>query len=160
MAPVIVKKVFNNLAFPIDFNRKINNNPILGKNKTFRGLIFGIVFAIIITFIQFILYSNNIFVDLSIVDYSDWLLIGFLIGFGAIFGDLVESFVKRRLGFKSGMPFIPFDQLDFVVGALVFVYPVAGLSVEKMSIILFISFILHMVINHIAFYTGLRKERW
>ena len=160
MAPVIVKKIFNNLAFPLDFNKKIGNKEIFGKNKTFRGLIFGVLFAIIIAFIQFILYKNNILVDLAIVDYSNWLLIGFLMGFGAIFGDLIESFVKRRLGFRSGTPFIPFDQLDFVVGALIFVYPVARLSIEKMSIILFISFILDMIVNHIAFYTKIRKERW
>jgi len=55
---------------------------------------------------------------------------------------------------------VPFDQLDFVFGSLIFIYPVARLSMEKMAIILFISFILHMVINHIAFYTGIRKERW
>lgn len=160
MAPVIVKNMFKKLAFPIDFNKKIKNEPIFGKNKTFRGLIFGVGFAIIIAYIQFLLFNNNIFSDFSIVDYSDWLLIGFLMGFGAIFGDLVESFVKRRLRLKPGMPFIPFDQLDFVVGALIFVYPVAGLSVEKMSIILFISFILHIIMNHIAYYTKIRKERW
>src|SRR3989338_8797909 len=64
------------------------------------------------------------------------------------------------IDFNTGMPFVPFDQLDFVFGALIFVYPVAKLSMEKIAIILFISFILHMVINHIAFYTGIRKERW
>ena len=59
MAPVIVKNVFKKLAFSIDFNKKIKNKPILGKNKTFRGLIFGIIFAIIAAFVQFLLYKNN-----------------------------------------------------------------------------------------------------
>jgi len=49
MAPVIMKNIFKNLAFPIDLNKKINNKPIFGKNKTFRGLFFGILFAIIIS---------------------------------------------------------------------------------------------------------------
>ena len=87
MAPVIVKNMFKKLAFPIDFNKKIKNEPIFGKNKTFRGLIFGVGFAIIIAYIQFLLFNNNIFNDLPLVDYSNWLLIGFLMGFGAIFGD-------------------------------------------------------------------------
>ena len=160
MAPVLAKNMFRKLTLPIDFNIRIGKNAVLGKNKTYRGLVAGILVAIIITYIQFFLNENNILADLALVDYSNWLLIGFLLGFGAMFGDMVKSFVKRRLGLKPGMPFVPFDQLDFVFGALIFIYPIARLSLEKMAIILFISFILHMIINHIAFYTGIRKERW
>jgi len=160
MAPVIVKKIFNKLAFPLDFNKKIGNKEIFGGNKTFRGLIFGVISAIIITFIQFNFYNNNILVNLSIVDYSNWLLIGLLMGFGAIFGDLAESFVKRRINYKPGKPFIPFDQLDFVIGALIFVYPLIILSLNKIIIILVLSFILHIIVNHVAYYTGTRKEKW
>ena len=160
MAPVVAKNMFRKLTLPIDFNIGLGNNTIFGKNKTYRGLIAGMLAAIIVAYTQFFLNGGNIFADLALVDYSNWLLIGLLLGLGAMFGDLVKSFVKRRIGLKPGMPFVPFDQLDFVFGALVFIYPVARLSMEKMAIILFISFILHMVINHIAFYTGIRKERW
>ena len=160
MAPVIVKNIFNNLKFPIDFNKKIKNKPIFGKNKTFRGLIFGILFAVIIAYLQFLFYNNNLFVNISIVNYSDWLLIGLLMGFGTIFGDLVESFVKRRMNYESGKSFIPWDQMDFVIGALIFVYPIVKLSLDKIIIILLLSFILHIIANHIAFYTGVRRERW
>ena len=159
MAPVIVKKI-NFLEIPIDFNKKINDKPIFGKNKTFRGLIFGIIFAMIITYLQFLLYKNGLFVEISITDYSNWSLIGFLMGFGAIFGDLVESFVKRRLNYKSGKSFVPFDQLDFVVGALIFVYPLVTLLLDKIIIILVLSFVLHVIVNHFAFYMGIRKEKW
>jgi len=160
MAPVIVKKIFNNLKIPIDFDKKIGNKEIFGKNKTFRGLIFGIIFAVIIAFIQFILHSNNIVVDVTIIDYSNWLLIGFLMGFGAVFGDLIESFVKRRLNYKPGKSLVPFDQLDFVVGALIFIYPLVVLSLNKVITILILSFILHIIVNHIAYYTSIRKEKW
>jgi|TARA_Y100000294_G_scaffold175116_1_gene194525 CDP-2,3-bis-(O-geranylgeranyl)-sn-glycerol synthase len=160
MAPVIVKNIFNNLEFPLDFNKKIKNKPIFGKNKTFRGLIFGILFAVIIAYLQFLFYNNNLFVNISIVNYSDWLLIGLLMGFGTIFGDLVESFVKRRMNYESGKSFIPWDQMDFVIGALIFVYPIVKLSLDKIIIILLLSFILHIIANHIAFYTGVRRERW
>jgi CDP-2,3-bis-(O-geranylgeranyl)-sn-glycerol synthase len=160
MAPVMVKKTFNKLAFPIDFNRKINNKPVFGKNKTFRGLIFGVLFAIITAFIQFLFYRNNIFTDISIADYSGWLLLGFLMGAGAVLGDLAESFVKRRMNYKPGKSFIPWDQTDFVIGALIFVYPIIMLSLNKIIIILLLSFVLHIIVNHIAFYIGVRKERW
>ena len=159
MAPVIVKKI-NFLEIPIDFNKKINDKLIFGKNKTFRGLIFGIIFAMIITYLQFLLYKNGLFVEISIIDYSNWILIGFLMGFGAVFGDLVESFVKRRLNYEPGKSFVPFDQLDFVIGALIFVYPLVKLLLNKIIIILLLSFVLHVIVNHFAFYTGIRKEKW
>jgi CDP-2,3-bis-(O-geranylgeranyl)-sn-glycerol synthase len=160
MAPVIVKKLFNNLAFPLDFNKKIGNKPIFGKHKTFRGLVFGILFAVIIAYLQFLLYDNNILVDIAIIDYSNWLLIGLLMGFGAMLGDLAESFVKRRINYESGKPFVPFDQLDFVVGGLIFVYPLVVLSLDKIVIILILSFVLDIIVNHLAFYLKIRKERW
>src|SRR3989338_11353728 len=108
MAPVIVKKI-NILNLPIDFNKKISNKPIFGKNKTIRGLFFGVLFAIIIAYAQSVFYDNNIIAGISLVDYSNWLLLGFLMGFGAILGDLIKSFVKRRLDYKPGKPFVPWD---------------------------------------------------
>jgi len=160
MAPVIVKNIFKNLAFPLDFNRTLNNKPILGKNKTFRGLTFGVIFAIIISYLQFLLYKNNIFADISLIDYSNWILIGFLMGFGAIFGDLFESFIKRRLNYEPGKSFVPWDQIDFVIGALIFIYPFIKLSINKMVTILILSFVLHIIVNHFAFYAKIRKEKW
>ena len=160
MAPVISKKIFKSLAIPIDFNKKIGNKPIFGKNKTFRGLIFGVLFAVIIAYLQFILYSNNIFVNISVVDYSNWFLIGFILGFGAIFGDLAKSFFKRRLGLKPGAKFIPFDQTDFVIGALVFTMPIFNLTLKIFITSLLLSFILHIIVNHIAFHMKIRNEKW
>ncbi len=160
MAPIIVKDAFKSLKIPIDFNKKIKNKPIFGKNKTFRGLFFGVIFAVIIAYLQFLLYKNNIFVNISIADYSNWLLIGFLMGFGAIFGDLIESFIKRRMNYEPGKSFVPFDQLDFVIGALIFIYPLVALSLSKIIIILLLSFVLHIIVNHIAYYIKLRREQW
>jgi len=159
MAPVIVRKI-NFLNFPIDLNKKINNKAIFGKNKTWRGLFFGILFAVVISYIQYILYKNEFFIGLSFIDYSNWLLIGLLLGFGAIMGDLIESFVKRRLNYGPGKPFVPWDQLDFIFGALVFIYPIISLSFDKVFIILTLSFVLHIIVNHTAFYLRIRKEKW
>ncbi|MBW2976216.1 CDP-archaeol synthase [Candidatus Woesearchaeota archaeon] len=160
MAPVMVRGIFKGLAFPLDLNKKIKNKPILGKNKTFRGLFFGVLFAVIIAYLQFLFYRNNILAGVSITDYSNWALIGVLMGFGAISGDLAESFVKRRLSYEPGKPFVPWDQIDFVIGAIIFVYPAVRLSFDKIGVILLLSFILHVSINHFAFYTGIRKEKW
>ena len=64
MAPVIVKKI-NLFVLPIDFNTQMNNKPVLGKNKTFRGFIFGVIFSIIIVYVQFLLYNIDFFKNIS-----------------------------------------------------------------------------------------------
>ena len=159
MAPVIVKKI-NLFAAPIDFNKKINEKPLLGKNKTFRGLIFGIIFAIIIAYLQFLMYGKEFFRNISFLDYQNWLLIGFLIGLGALTGDSVKSFFKRRLNIKLGAKFVPFDQTDFVVGSLLFIMPIFDLTLKIFFVSLLLSFILHIIVNHIAFYLKIRNEKW
>ena len=48
-----------------------------------------------------------------------------LIPLGALLGDLTGAFIKRRLGIQPGglLPIV--DQIDFVVGAVVFSLPLA-----------------------------------
>ena len=159
MAPVLVKKI-NLFVVPIDFNKKIKNKPILGSHKTFRGLIFGVLFAIIISYIQFRLYSAESFRSISFFDYQNWLLFGFLMGFGALAGDTVKSFFKRRTGIRPGDKFIPFDQIDFVVGAFAFTAPIFGTTFKIILVSLFLAFFLHVLANHLAFYLKIRKEKW
>lgn len=160
MAPVIVKNRFKNLAAPIDFNKKFNKKPILGKHKTWRGLIFGIIFAITISYIQYLFFKNNYFTEISLINYSNWLIFGLLIGLGTALGDIIESFIKRRLNYKSGQKFIPFDQLDFVIGTLILTSALIRLEFLLILIILIVSFVLDVIINHLSFYLKIRDEKW
>ena len=148
------------LAIPIDFNKTINNKPVLGRNKTFRGIIFGVIFAVIAAYLQSLFYNKEFFGDISFFNYQNWLLFGFLMGIGALTGDLVKSVFKRRLGIKPGEKFVPFDQTDFVIGALIFIMPIFDLTLTIFLTSLFLSFILHIIINHIAYYLKIRNEKW
>ncbi len=159
MAPVWVRKI-NFLNYPIDFDRKVRNNPILGNHKTFRGLFFGVLLGIMVAFIQFLLYKNPAFAKISFFDYSSWFLIGFLMGFGALFGDAVKSFFKRRVGIRPGHRFIPFDQIDFVIGAFIFMAPFFTLTLKIFFISMLASFVLDILATHLAFYLGIRHEKW
>ncbi len=155
MAPVIVKDWFKWLAVPTDFGKNI-----FGDNKTYRGLIFGILFGILVAFIQFLLYNISFFRELSFVDYSNWLLLGFLFGFGALSGDMIESFIKRRLKIGPGQRFVPWDQLDFVIGSLVLVGIVVNITWRRIFFIAIISVIGHILVNHAAYYLKIRNEKW
>lgn len=157
MAPVIVKNFLKPLAKPIDMGIRLKGKPLFGKNKTWRGLIFGILFGIILAYFQSLLN-----IKIEIIDYSNWLLFGFLSGLGAILGDMIESSFKRQLNRKPGDPFIPWDQLDFVFGSLVLTYWLIPITIRYQVIltIIIISPLLHIVVNHFAFYTKIRKEKW
>ena len=159
MAPVMVRRI-SIFAFPIDSNKKMNNKPILGKNKTFRGFIFGTISGVIIAYFQFLLSDIEFFRSISFFDYQNWFLFGLLMGFGALTGDLVKSFFKRRLDFEPGAKFVPFDQTDFVVGALLFIMPVFDLTLKIFVVSLVLSFMLHIITNHLAFYFRIRNEKW
>lgn len=162
MAPVMFKNKFKALAIPVDLNHKFRGKPIFGKHKTYRGFIAGIPIAIIITYLQTILYQYDFFRNISIVPYAEYnfLILGFLIGFGALFGDLIESFFKRQLNYKPGQPFVPFDQIDAAVGALIFVNLLVRLDWLAMITIILLAAFLSISTNNIAFYLKIRKEKW
>lgn len=159
MAPVLFRNI-NFLNYPVDFNVKFKGKPLLGKNKTYRGLFFGVLFALLIASLQYYLYGFFFFRDISIYSYDNWLLIGFLLGFGALFGDLVKSFFKRRCSVNPGCRFIPMDQLDYSIGAIVFFSFYSLLSWGKILLIVIMGFFLHIIVNHIAFYLKIRNEKW
>jgi CDP-2,3-bis-(O-geranylgeranyl)-sn-glycerol synthase len=75
-------------------------------------------------------------------------------------GDSAKSFVKRRLGIAAGEPWMPWDQLDFVLGALALVWSRAALSWADLATILLVSFAGHVLVNHLGYWMGIRDVRW
>ena len=75
-------------------------------------------------------------------------------------GDSMKSLVKRRIGIAPGKPWIPWDQLDFVLGALAFVGGRAFLSWSDMVLILLLSLGEHIAVTRMAYWTGIRDVRW
>ncbi len=160
MSPVFMRKTLNFMAVRMDFGKRLGGKPILGEHKTWRGSFYAIVFGILTAFLQYNLYRYEFFRKLSFFDYSNWLLFGFLMGFGAIFGDSVKSFFKRRVGIKPGDKFIPFDQIDFVVGGMALSAFAFDLTLGIFIVSLILSFVLDIIVNHIAFYLHIRNEKW
>lgn len=160
MTPVFMRG-YKFLDKPIDGNRKINGKEILGKNKTWRGLIFAVLAAGFVGLFQFYLYP--IMPSFGLIDYGNAKIVflaALLLGFGAILGDLVESFFKRRIGIPSGKPWILFDQMDFVIGALLLVLIVFIPSLEAAIVIIIISPILHVLANLVGYYLKIRSSKF
>jgi len=163
MMPVLMRKHWKFLDYPVDFNLKWRDGePLLGTHKTWRGLIAGTLVAIGVVAIQKVLIDQSFFENLSILpyqDYSVW-LVGFLIGFGVLFGDMVKSFFKRRFKIKPGDKFIPWDQIDSVLGALIFISFVWFPPWSLIFTLLILSFLLHIIVRHLGYYLKVNKKKW
>ena len=154
MSPVFVRRI-NLLNYPI-------NERLFGSHKTYRGFVSGVLASIVFFYIQFYLYRFNAIKSISLINYNEInvLLIGFLAGFGVIAGDLIKSYFKRRKNIRPGKSWIPYDQLDFLAGALILLYPFIKLSLNSIFILFVLTPFLHVGANHVAFYIKLRKEKW
>lgn len=158
-APVFVKNV-NFLNYPVDFNKKIGGKRIFGSHKTLRGFFFGIITAIVIVYIQIQVYGIPFFYNISLLDYSsnNFFILGFLFGFGALFGDAIKSFFKRRVGISPGKTWFPFDQIDSVLGIILLVSIIYVPSVTYILAMIMIELILHLVFVYLGFLLKIREQ--
>ncbi len=87
--------------------------------------------------------------------------LGFMLSTGALVGDLVGSFVKRRVALAPGDPAPLLDQLNFVFGAYFFSYLLTlTIDYEQFFVILLITPTLHLFFNAIAWIYKLKKNPW
>jgi CDP-2,3-bis-(O-geranylgeranyl)-sn-glycerol synthase len=146
---------------PLDFGKTYRGKPIFGANKTWLGLFSGIVMATLIIAIQKYLYARSgYFQEISWIDYQSnavWLL-GPLFGAGALLGDAVKSFFKRRAHVAPGNRWFPFDQIDFIIGGLLFSLPVVQLSPGKYALVLIVYFVGQMLTVYTGYLIGLREK--
>ncbi len=137
-------------GLPIDLGRKfIDGKPIFGKNKTFRGFFVGLIVGTCVG-----LGESTIF------KYP--LTFGLLLSLGALFGDLAGAFLKRRLGIAPGNLLPIVDQIDFVVGALIFSLLLSSslLTWELALTVLLITPPIHLLTNFTAYKLGLKRNPW
>ncbi|WXG40634.1 MAG: CDP-2,3-bis-(O-geranylgeranyl)-sn-glycerol synthase [Candidatus Freyarchaeum deiterrae] len=85
---------------------------------------------------------------------------GFLLSFGALIGDLIGSFIKRRLNLERGRPAPPLDQLDFIIGALLFSFIDFIPPIEIIIVLVVLTPIIHLAANIIGYKLRLKKEPW
>lgn len=120
---------------PIDFGKNWKDGKrILGDGKTWNGLIIGAVFGIIagfgITIVAIYANRSQEYQFLGLNDFGQFPIMIPIISsicFGALIGDISESFLKRRVGKDRGQDWIPFDQIDFILGVLILSFLTSGL---------------------------------
>lgn len=134
---------------PIDAGKKFTDGrPIFGAGKTVQGFLAGLVAGTFVGLLQGIAAGT----------LSRYLALGFLLALGALLGDLLGSFIKRRLGIKRGGLAPGLDQLSFVVVALLAASPLALPSWEIVLTIIIITLPIHLATNFGGYKLGLKSK--
>lgn len=154
MAPVLVKRYWSGLAVPI-------HSGWFGDHKTWRGIMSATIFGGVMFGLQKTLAMYTGTNEWSYYDYELFpYLFGFCFGLGAITGDLVKSFFKRRFRIKPGAAWFPFDQIDFVLGATLVLLLFVPVQATAWFMIIGGAIGFHFVVNQIGFRLKLKDHPW
>jgi len=148
-------------SFPVDGYAKIKGKRILGDHKTLRGFIAGILAGILSCFIEMLLYDNIFSIrELISIDYYtiNPVVLGALLGAGALAGDSVKSFFKRRIDIEPGKSWFPFDQIDYITGGIAFSLFYIQLSFGEYIILFIVWFLIHPLTTFLGYLFKLRHE--
>lgn len=156
VTPILVAKLpaIREWDTPLDLGRKFHGQPIFGSHKTVRGIVFGTFVGTLIFYDQ--TRAGGIYGGLDYGGLTIWL--GVLLSFGALFGDLVKSFFKRRVSVPSGKSWFPFDQLDYIIGGLLLSSIVVTLSLKQYATIIIVWFALHLISSYLGYLLKLKKD--
>ncbi len=158
---------------PMDFGRVWpgDGRRILGPSKTWSGFLFAgfaaMPFALLEAWLILLAPPNLAVVPVLAPSVAAAIPLAALLTFGAMIGDAIGSFLKRRLGRPSGARTYFLDQLPFVLVpiALGFAfYPALFLGVfghwEAVLWLAVLTLGLHAAFNWIGFKAGLKKVPW
>ena len=161
--------------YPIDQGKIYSDgNRILGDGKTWSGLLGGTLGGIIFGMLLDAGDSRMALEHLTSEEYekSLWgnnpILIFFLLSFGALFGDMLASFYKRRQNLQRGDKFALLDMYDFIIMALLlcFIFQRDWLlswildGWAPLFTIMVLTPFLHRGVNIIGYKMGVKNEPW
>lgn len=157
---VIIKyNLFPSLSTPFDFNIFFNNKPLLGKSKTWRGLLL----VPILSGIGSLIISQFIYIPTILPVF----IVGILLGLGYAIAELPNSFIKRRFDINAGekannkfrLLFTIIDQVDSVIGTVIVMLIIYPAGIELCISTLIIGVFLHLLVDLYLYRHGYKKLR-
>jgi len=142
-APILARRLLRHRLYrPIDGGLILaDGQPLLGASKTWRGL----------------------FASLLLTAVMAWLL-GLSFAFGLLFaaltmsGDLLTSFIKRRLGMQASSMALGFDYLlESLLPVAVLAVPL-GLALIEVIVIVLLFLVLALFLSRFLYWLGVRKQ--
>lgn len=142
-SPVLIRIFLgDNLNLPVDFGAKLSDdNPVLGSSKTWRGIIAALFMTAVTASLM-----NFCFVT------------GLLIGCYAVVGDLLSSFIKRRLALLPSSKAPLLDQVpESFLPAFMMMHT---FNLEALEVLLLVAFfvVIDLVITHLLYYWRVLKR--
>jgi CDP-2,3-bis-(O-geranylgeranyl)-sn-glycerol synthase len=153
MTPLLANKVpgLNRWETPMDFGCSFGGIRIFGAHKTWRGIITATACG---TLAGLVIAHTLLRSDSSM----PWLPYFAAMSFGALAGDAIKSFFKRRVGIASGKSWVPFDQIDYIIGALVCTLPFGLPKLSFVLSVLLLYFVLHLAVTYIGYLLHFKKD--
>ena len=142
-APIITRYFLKDYGdWPVDGGRCcLDGQRWLGDSKTWRGIIASCV--VTVTFALALALPSHI---------------GLLIAVGAMAGDVLSSFIKRRLKMASSSMALGIDQVPEALLPLLVVQPIFQLSGVDIVALTVAFIVLELVLSRILFRMGIREQ--
>jgi CDP-2,3-bis-(O-geranylgeranyl)-sn-glycerol synthase len=140
----------------IDGKRVFRGNRLLGDGKTVEGFWGGIIFGVFIGSVQ--IYGQQFLPEIGLVEMT--FPIVFLLAFGTMAGDLIGSFIKRRMGMKRGESALIMDQLGFLILAIAFAAPYYAPTFPMLVLLVIFTPIIHWVANVFGYWIKVKRQPW
>ena len=141
-APIILRTLMGKrLDFAIDCGFRLpDKNPVLGSSKTWRGVIGAIVF----TSIGAVLLGYSVPTGVQIALY-------------ALLGDILSSFIKRRLGMAPSTMAPLIDQVPESLFPALMLMDTFELDYQSIIILVCAFIVIELLLSIILFKLGIRK---
>ena len=142
-ARILIRVLLNDeFSLAVDFGCKLSDNKrIFGFSKTWRG----------------------IFAALVVTSVAAWLLgyslgMGLLVAVYAILGDLLSSFIKRRLAMAPSSAAPLLDQMPESFFPAFMMMQIFNLEISSVILLVFIFIMMQLTISHVLYLWGIRKR--
>jgi CDP-2,3-bis-(O-geranylgeranyl)-sn-glycerol synthase len=156
MAPIFAARLLPHWSRPVDFGRSFRGTRLFGSHKTWRGLFAGVLAGAACFALQALIPPR---LAPALALESAPALVGALLGAGALLGDLVKSFFKRRAHVAPGRPWFPWDQVDWLIGSLSMAFLLsAHLSALEAALYLTLGFALTLLVKAAGYVAGLNED--
>ena len=155
---------------PIDGGRMLaDGHRLFGDGKTWRGLGGGVLVGVVVALLQWVV-ASGLEPELVWGPFPVGLVPILVLPLGALLGDLLGSYVKRRMGKLKGAkaPFL--DWYDFYLGAFLLLvladggffltHYVRGEAIYGLLFVTVITPVLHRVVNVLGFKLGTKDVPW
>ena len=141
--PVIAKKLLGSrLAYPLDAGKTFfDGRALFGASKTYRGIISSVVVTS---------------VGATLIGYS--ILTGILFAITSLSGDLVSSFIKRRLERPPSSRMLGLDQIPESIFPLIFLWQPLGLNMTISVTVVIVFFVGEIILSRILYRLNIREH--